>query len=249
MTVIAKWPQIWPIVFCFLFLFFSFVGWFFGITPNLQSSNTFVELLFFFFYVKTVLLSLPIPWKNHFHPFLPPLLLAVLSFLHFFLSVSDLASFLLSLFHSSDGKLISTVWTQTGYQTQTQLRIAQGLHPFLPSFPSSLPYPPQNNPYTCLHAPLLQWKKAALIPPFCPLFLPCVLSPGGHSAGGVWWVGGDSDRESQRALHLLASHLYRHWAALRLARCRRGLLQLDSSPMHVHKFCNCCVFMMMIIFF
>lgn len=87
-----------------------------------------------------------------------------------------------------------------------------GVAPLPSQLPSSLSYSPSksSNPNTCLHAPLLQWKKAALIPPFCPLFLPCVLSPGGHSAGGVWWVGGDSDRESQRALHLLASHLYRH---------------------------------------
>lgn len=94
------------------FLFFFFVCWFFGITPNLQSSNTFVELLFFFlFFLMLKQCSYPsLPLKKiHFHPFLPPLLLAVLSFLHFFLSVSDLASFLLSLFHSSDGKLISTV--------------------------------------------------------------------------------------------------------------------------------------------
>lgn len=112
-----------------------------------------------------------------------------LSFFHFSLSVSDLASFLLSLFHSDspEGKLISTVWEQTHSHRHRQLRIAQGPlpHPPSPFSPSSSSSPPPPSPSCPLvsssssflpplppHTPLLRVEEASFIPPFCPLFLP-----------------------------------------------------------------------------
>lgn len=118
---------------------------------------------------------------------LPPC--ACLVFLHFSLSVSDLASFLLSLFHSDspDGKLISTVWEQTYRQSQTAPD-STGASPHPPTHPSFLSLPPLSQLFSlCLHS-LLQMEEASFIPPFCPLFLPgSLLSPLLLPGGCCWW--------------------------------------------------------------
>ncbi len=90
---------------------------------------------------------------------------ACLVFLHFSLSVSDLASFLLSLFHSDspDGKLISTVWEQTYRQTQTapDSTGASSSPSFLPLLASLLStYLLLLLLLLCLHThPFSKWKR------------------------------------------------------------------------------------------
>lgn len=135
------------------------------------------------------------PYSLHSCPFV-----AVLSFLHFSLNVSDLASFLLSLFHSSDGKLISTVWTQTDYQTDPDSTGATPLRPLAP--------PPLK---LCLHTLLLQWKG-----PVSSLL--SVLSSSLRLAGvivavGCGGSGGISEKNNRKAVQLLVSLLYGLWFA------------------------------------
>lgn len=113
---------------------------------------------FFFFFFKPPPLRL-------LNSTLPPC--ACLVFLHFSLSVSDLASFLLSLFHSDspDGKLISTVWEQTYRQTQTApdstgASSSPTFSPLLLAFFLSTYLHLSSHSSSCLHThPFSKWKR------------------------------------------------------------------------------------------